>query len=389
MAARSPLLPGLAGAVLLSLALLLGGCTAALPVGGTPAAETAAPLPSATPTAAPSATPVPTSTPTPAPTPTATLAAPAEQPALEIPLAGTAALANAEISGLAWHGDTLVLLPQFPGRFGTGDGALLSLTRQEILAFLDGTSAEPLLPAQVPFSAPGVRASVPGFEGYEAIAFDGDRVYLTVEASPGGRGSTDMQGWLLAGTIGPEGVRVEADSLTPLDPPAAISNFSDEALLLSGGEIFTIYEGNGVNINPQPVARRFGPDLQPLPPVAFPNVEYRITDASEPDAQGQFWAINYFFPGEVIKLQPGPDGISARFAGGESHARNFHVERLLAFQLGSDGIELADSPPVYLQLLEDTARNWEGIVRLDERGFLLVTDRFPRTILAFVAWPTP
>jgi len=30
------------------------------------------------------------------------------------------------------------------------------------------------------------------------------------------------------------------------------------------------------------------------------------------------------------------------------------------------------------------ARNWEGIVRLDNRGFLLATDKFPTTILGFV-----
>ena len=33
------------------------------------------------------------------------------------------------------------------------------------------------------------------------------------------------------------------------------------------------------------------------------------------------------------------------------------------------------------------ARNWEGIARLEGRGFLLVTDQFPDTILAFVPYP--
>jgi hypothetical protein len=32
-------------------------------------------------------------------------------------------------------------------------------------------------------------------------------------------------------------------------------------------------------------------------------------------------------------------------------------------------------------------RNWEGLVRLDDRGFLLVTDLFPGTILGFVPAP--
>jgi hypothetical protein len=37
-----------------------------------------------------------------------------------------------------------------------------------------------------------------------------------------------------------------------------------------------------------------------------------------------------------------------------------------------------------LQLSDEAARNWEGVVRLEDRGFLLVTDTFPRTLLGFV-----
>jgi len=38
-----------------------------------------------------------------------------------------------------------------------------------------------------------------------------------------------------------------------------------------------------------------------------------------------------------------------------------------------------------LKLADDgQSRNWEGIAMLDQRGFLLVTDQHPNTILAFV-----
>jgi hypothetical protein len=33
------------------------------------------------------------------------------------------------------------------------------------------------------------------------------------------------------------------------------------------------------------------------------------------------------------------------------------------------------------------ARNWEAMVRLEGRGFLLMTDRYPTTLLAFVPLP--
>ena len=54
----------------------------------------------------------------------------------------------------------------------------------------------------------------------------------------------------------------------------------------------------------------------------------------------------------------------------------------LRYHMG--GVQLTDTPPIQLQLLSDDLRNWEGIVRLDNLGFLLVTDKFPRTMLGFV-----
>jgi len=48
-------------------------------------------------------------------------------------------------------------------------------------------------------------------------------------------------------------------------------------------------------------------------------------------------------------------------------------------------IRLVNIAPLYLRLnLDGVSRNWEGIVRLDEIGFLLITDSFPRTIFGFV-----
>jgi hypothetical protein len=35
----------------------------------------------------------------------------------------------------------------------------------------------------IPFIASDISAQVPGYEGYEAIAFDGDMVYLTIKAN--------------------------------------------------------------------------------------------------------------------------------------------------------------------------------------------------------------
>ena len=173
-----------------------------------------------------------------------------------------------------------------------------------------------------------------------------------------------------------------------IEPQANLSNTSDESVMVFGQRIVTLYEANGANVNPNPVAHMFNLDMQLVGSLSMPTIEYRITDATQPDQNGLFWAINYFFPGDREKLKPAEDRLVTQYGQGETHAKSQAVERLVAFQFTEDGIVLAPLAPIQLQLLpDDEARNWEGIARLDDRGFLLVTDKFPETILAFVANP--
>ena len=37
------------------------------------------------------------------------------------------------------------------------------------------------------------------------------------------------------------------------------------------------------------------------------DIEYRITDVTEVDNQGKFWALNFFWPGEKKLLNPAPN----------------------------------------------------------------------------------
>jgi hypothetical protein len=135
------------------------------------------------------------------------------------------------------------------------------------------------------------------------------------------------------------------------------------------------------------VAHRFNLDLTPLDPLPMSNLEYRITDAY-PVSDTQFWVINYFFPGDT-KLKPADDALTALYGQGATHAQYTTVERLVLMQVDSVGkIVPADQPPVLLQLLnDDDSRNWEGLVVLDDLGFLLATDKYPETLFAFVPFP--
>ncbi|MGC9332533.1 MAG: hypothetical protein ACP5JJ_00165, partial [Anaerolineae bacterium] len=305
---------------------------------------------------------------------------PAEVPVTAIPLAGAVAVPAAEVSGMAWYGDYLVLLPQYPGRFRGGeDGALFALPRGDILAFLDGGREAPLEPIPIPLLAPDLAEDIQGFEGYEAIAFRDDCAYLTIEASSG----TEMRGYLVSGRISPDLSSLSIDPASRVEIPlqADLQNHSDEAILVASNGLLTFYEGNGQTVNPNPVAHRFGMDLTPAGTLPFPHIEYRITDVTALDSEGRFWAINYFFPGDE-KLQVVDEPLAARYGRGPSHARYEQVERLLEFQYEPSGIQLVDRPPLQIELPSEEARNWEGIARLEGRGFLLMTDKFPGTILA-------
>ncbi len=115
----------------------------------------------------------------------------------------------------------------------------------------------------------------------------------------------------------------------------------------------------------------------------FPHIPYRITDVTELDSEGRFWAINYNFP-KNTRLQTNNDPVTARYGKGATHAVRGGVERLIEFRYEDGGIKLVDQPPIQLRLLPKHLRNWEGIVRVNDEGFLLITDKYPTTILGFV-----
>ena len=344
------------------------------------ASSCTAPTPSPSPTQALAPTAVAAS---PVPLTATTLAQPKEQVVTIIPLSGDLLDKKAEVSGLAWYKDTLIVMPQYPSWKSSGDGRLFAIPKAEIIAFLDGR-AKTISQKEIPFFASGITQKVKCYQGFEAISFKEDRVYMTIEAEPGG-----MMGYLVSGTIKPDlsEIRLDANILIEMKPQADVSNASNESLMLMNDRLISFYEGNGAKLNPKSVGYAFAlPTLEVMPPIPFPNIEYRITDATAADADGKFWAINYFFPSESTKYKTGEDALAKKFGKGATHAKQLHVERLVEFQYAAGGITLTNTPPIQLQL-ENDARNWEGLVRLEGWGFLIATDEHPKTVLGFVPLP--
>lgn len=310
--------------------------------------------------------------------PAATVSLP-ETPVREILLTKPANISTSEISGMDWYEDWLVMLPQYPQRIRRG--GLFAIPKSELLTYLDSERHQRLDPRIVSFDDGGLRRSVRGFQGFEAIAFDGDTVYLTIEAETPGR----MHGYIVRGqVIGElESIRLEPRTLQEIPLPANMINMSAESLLLAGDELLTLFEANGARLLANPVAQQFDRSLELLGDLPFPNIEYRITDATRLDDNGRFWAINYFFPVDV-RLYTFRDPLVSAYGEGRTNARMLGVERLVEMQFTPAGIALVEDAPLYLRMDSITGRNWEGIVRLDERGLLVASDKHPDTILGFV-----
>ncbi len=310
------------------------------------------------------------------------LATIAEQPVTQIALSGPVAFSQAEVSGMAWCGDQLILLPQFPDQFQVdGVGRVFSIDKATLSAYLDGVSAAPINPEQIVFDTAGLPKALSGFEGFEAIAFDQDVVYVTVET----RQSGGMLGYILRGAVSEDCSKIVLDpeSRQEIPPQADLSNLTDETIVIFGEKVYTFYEANGIHVNPEPLAHVFDLDLTPLGTVEFPSIEYRVTDAAAAAEDGSFWAFNYFYPGDT-KLKSGDDQIALSYGIGQTHQTAEQVERIVEMQVTASGIVLLDVAPIYLQLDSEESFNWEGLVRMGE-GFLMVTDEYPTTILGYVS----
>ncbi|MEP7134469.1 MAG: hypothetical protein ABI904_06010 [Chloroflexota bacterium] len=305
-----------------------------------------------------------------------------EQPITLISLGGPIAESSAELSGLAWIGDTLVLLSQYPERFGADEGVLFAIPKQTILDYLDGKSKEPIVPHTIKLKAPGLKDGIKNYEGFEAIGFFDQRVYLTIESGKNDK----MMGYLVSGTLSADLTEIDIDTehIVEIQPPVQMDNRTDESLVITQNKILTFFEINGADLNPKPGAHVFSLDLKPEGTIPFPSLEYRVTDAAL-GADGAIWVINKVAPKE-IELFPKSDPLFEKYHIGSAPGQFPVTERLVKLNYDPTGITLADTPPVQINF-DKLEHNWEGLELLDKRGFLLVTDKNPSTLLVFIPMP--
>lgn len=305
-----------------------------------------------------------------------------------LPLSGPAASTEAEFSGMDWFDDELVLLPQYPARFGAqGDrNGQLFVLRREVLQQAIAGELPSLRPQPLPFVDAALRERIQGFQGYEAIAFQGSKAYLSIETEVDGR----THALLVRGTMQahPPSLVLEATPLANLRSPRPIANLSYEALVVHEGGVDAFYELNGRGAPAK--ALRYSEGSAGLSTLPFPTLEYRLTDATTLDAKGCFWVSNYYWPKSAWK--PAPCALTKRWGQGCTHAAQPPVERLVELCYGARGaLHWGPHAPLLLRLNppRTDSRNWEGLVRFGDQGFLLITDKHPQTLLAFVAARLP
>ena len=294
----------------------------------------------------------------------------------EIQLSGLITDKKQEISGLEWYQDNLVLLPENLGGF------VYMISKERIKKQLRSYKPEPIEPRQVSFKTADYSKIIPGFQGFEAIAFKNEFVAITLEA----KNDKEMHGYYAWGTINPESfeIMIPEKNLLELPVPVQVKNFTFESLLIHEDKTIVYFEANGRNLRENAWQYTVSLADQKVEKIEHPFIEYRINDVTRLDRFKKFWAINYLWSGDRKLLKPANDTVFEHHRKGLSHSKIDGVERLIEFQINNGQIEMTNRSPIQLVLKEKESRNWEGIVRMDKRGFLIATDKYPRMILGFV-----
>lgn len=310
-------------------------------------------------------------------------AQPKEVEPVDIPLPFELESKHAEISGLAWYKDWLIILPQYPD-FHRHGHFLYAIKKADIYAYLDKQQDVKL--KRIPFDTGVFESQLSGFEGFESIAFDGESAYLTIETTPENQVSAVT--YIVKGTMAQDLSRFSLNNtaIAKHTSQSGVSNMAEESLLLASDSILTFHEANGHALVKQPKAHSTGYNGEVKASIAFPHVSYRITDVTALDNKQRFWGVNYFYEGDK-ELAVKQDPLFAVQGKGKTHNKFAYVERLIEFQLRDKAITMTNTPALQLKLSGKAGNNWEGLVRLDDKGFLLATDKFPRTRLAFVPYP--
>ena len=284
-----------------------------------------------------------------------------------------------EISGMDWYNDNLILLPENLNSY------VFAIKKAELDSRIIGNDTTIIFPEQIKLNTPNYKKLVPGFDSFEAIAFRGYEVYLTIEI----RFADSMSCLLARGHIDEKTleITVPEQNLTVIDVPKYVDNMSYESLVIDEDRVIALFEANGDSLIKDPYALSINSSGNDIIKYPLSSINYRIADATRIDKNNRFWVINYFFPGDRKVLKPSNDILASKYGNGPSHSRSNRVERLVEYEIRNEKVSLTKSAPIEIKLEgEKTSRKWEALARYGNEGFLIATDKYPKphTLLAFL-----
>ncbi len=298
-----------------------------------------------------------------------------------------------EISGMAWHDDNLIILPQWNDVKKGATKCVYSVKKEDILAFLRDTSdskqKKPVTYTPVPLDDSAIiqRYETEGTicDGFEAIAFNGNEVFLLVELREN-KGSVLIQGnWETESNKNRIEIIPETFELIPTqvkkfdDNGKFLGNFQYESIvILDKRNILVLNEVNcelfkyrieKIGEEPYAFLLHKGDVGWSKELINIEDTYFRFTDATAIDSNnGEFWILNFNYMGDALPQPNDNKGV---------------VARLVPFKYVKDKKSIVKNKlkkTIKVSWKEEQKYNWEGGVRLKGDsidGFLMMNDGNP------------
>ncbi|RAJ02383.1 hypothetical protein LX64_03395 [Chitinophaga skermanii] len=268
-----------------------------------------------------------------------------------------------EYSGLAKYNNELLLLPQF--KKCTGSDSLYSISLEDVRKYR--TEKTPVT-AYKSYSLTNLgeiyNKLSAEWEGFEAIAVNGNQVWLTVETHDG-----NPNCYVLTGIIDGNKIVLDPQNVLALKRPYDCDNMGFECLTYFDKHLLALYEDNASLV--QPYGYWIDPVNNQTSKINMPRLYFRITDICAD--KEYIYGINYYFGGK--------DDYKCYAAGKEKAIReaipnlperlegnDITFARIVRCHLGDGNGEWEE-----VMRIRSTKTNWEGMVQYD-KGFLLISD---------------
>ncbi len=281
------------------------------------------------------------------------------------------AVGSREFSGLATSGDRLYFLGENrDDHLKAPTAGMYSIGLNELDKCMEEAGRQVSQYRFHPLSGIERIQKLRGYQGLEALVFQGNRFFCTVE--------TELYAdscFLVAGRRQGDRLGIDTSQIVALEKPlltngSKVFNASFEALVLLGNDLYAFFEFNGFARN---YAYRI--DTRTLKVEKVPldrKIPFRLTDAVHWKNR-RILAVNYFFPlkAEAIYQDTAPE--KDRLLVQSGNEGKWHpFARLLVLKVKRKKVKLKR----YISMPGELwTTNWEGAA-LYKNGVLLVNDKF-------------